>query len=877
MIIQDIATDNYLRYEHSEVINSSANDLDAVGATSSLTKRILSGTPDDTNTIFVQTTGSNDTGDGTLANPYRTIEYAQTKITASKKSIGINDSGTYAESQINMSGDFTGLFATMGNTPTITPAEDPLRLDLVSTLTDYEMNQTSVFSESDEYNRYGVQLELSNGNHAVVYAKQLKTVTNENSAHDHEWRCRIYNSSFTVQLYDTLLFTQNGTNHGFPANNGHYPYIQLEDGFVAFVGCYAGWYRVVVSNAGSMIGNMILPDSDYHRPLGHGYITGNKWYYIGYSSSYHCIFTVYENNTQVYTVTVSNTTMSYLTCDGTYAHFCSNNGSTNIGTFYKLNLSTYTTTTTTVDGTSIGWYAYWWRMGIGYYYIFHYESKYYCVAFSAVPQKWFIAEFDLSTYTLVGGNTLYMLIDDALAARTWPLVHTAPSSIDTLKPIGGPLFLFTFWYPYSGSYYIVYNVLDVTKFDRTTMSEIDCYPCITGQTAIPNTDMNFTYYAANYYFISDDLQIITRIPGRILRIFDTYIVKATVPAMINGITFDALEKPYIRGIIKATAAADIKYCTLGNIYNTATAAGNKFDSYLMTGTGAATVKNNYGAESSLGFKLTNSSVSFERNIVMRCTDGNAVEITGSGTGVVFKYNTLFSNYSGLELKSNAGTETVKDSIFYQNTGFGVKSAVAVTVTNSCCTDTLVTAVLDSNTSNTLNPLFFNEGTENPEQTDLHLKSRTAGYSLNSPALRISDDGLDAGCYNVEYIVLPATYTAFEMPKPKKITVIISPVNPVEVTSQDGTYTSTVDAWQLEVELDYDSIRSRYITHLLKMYTATGDIRIYFSPASDPYKFETMKLKYKDLPLTNDFYGFNSVGQKDIKLTFVRKFDPSELT
>lgn len=362
---------------------------------------------------------------------------------------------------------------------------------------------------------------------------------------------------------------------------------------------------------------------------------------------------------------------------------------------------------------------------------------------------------------------------------------------------------------------------------------------------------------------------------KLCTIFDFDLIKTTVPTEINGLIIDLLDDTKRRNVITSSANITLKYNTIKNVFNDIDLL--KFPSYVLQSTGGASIviENNEIHDVSSGILITSNAVSMKQNALYRFVDSGAVKITGSGSGIIIDHNTLFNNYSGIELSGNGGTEIIKNSIFNDNGAFGVKVATTLAIKNSIYTDTVIGATLDDSTKN-LNPLFINEGIENPNLTNLHFQSRAAGYEVNSPALELADDNYDAGCYKIQYVLSPPTYTSFVISKPKKIVIDYNAVNPVEITAQDGTYYSSVDAWQEEVTLEYSSVLAEDLENLLKMYLSGSEIRIYFNPDTDPFLFETFNMKFKAISLSNEVFRLNKNGVKDFKMIFIRKFLLEEL-
>lgn len=772
----------------------------------------------------------------------------------------IKDSGEYEIPQLNLDGYPSGIYAAIGETPTFIASDDPEAFGLNLT-GNADINVKTIFTENDDYYRYGVQLLLSNGNYAIIYFKQLKTVV-ESTSHDVEWRCRIYNYDFTIVLADTLLLTGTGTNHGFPISNGDWHYIPLEDKFVCWVST-ASYYRLIVNNDGTLFSSDVQANASTHT-IGmayHGLVDDNIWFWKNSTTN----LLVYQNNTLMYTFTGN---YYFLYAEYGFGYFYSI--SSNTGTFYKLNLSTFTIASS-IAVTGTGYYTNWWT---NWPYIMKYNGRYFALSLASTPQTHFITEINWSTFKVIGNALTFA---DKFTTLTYPYNYSGSSGgVRECRRLTDRFHLFNYYLNDGYTNKLVFNVLDLKIFtdikDNFNSPTVDC---IVGQTLIPNSFYPYTYNMDRYFQITDDYQLSSRCAGYQTKLFYISMIKITSSAVLNGITFDADEMSYMRNLIESNSDLDIDNCTFKNIFNGPLSIHNFITPVVKATGGNNSIKNTFTQDVSKGFVIDSGNVDFENNIILRSTDGNAVTITGSGANIIFNHNTIFNNYAGLELLSNLGTEIVKNSIFYTNNAFGVKVVSAVHVKNVICTDTLITAILDS-TSKNLNPLFYNEGIENPELVDVHLKSQSAGYQLNSPAIELGDDELDAGAYNVEYTLASSSYTELLLPKPKKVNINYTPINFIEVTAQDGTYDTSVDGFQQEITLEYDSIASRFSNGLLKMYLSKGDVRLYINPLSDPFMFETVRMTYKDLPFDTDFYKLNCHGTKGFKLIFVRKFSIEEL-
>ena len=121
------------------------------GYSPTLSLRKLSVTPTNSNRIFFSKDGDDDTGDGTMEHPVLTIAKAATLCDASHQICHCLDSETYEEEAFEFTGNFLGLEAAEGETPTL----------------------SVIYDESDAYSHFSFSkgsdtLLSSNGNMAEV-------------------------------------------------------------------------------------------------------------------------------------------------------------------------------------------------------------------------------------------------------------------------------------------------------------------------------------------------------------------------------------------------------------------------------------------------------------------------------------------------------------------------------------------------------------------------------------------------------------------------------------------------------------------------------------------------------------------------------------
>jgi hypothetical protein len=215
MLVNELHIDDYLKIEYNEKNNNEVNLLEAVGATDNPDLRTLDFEPDNTNSIFVHKSGSDVSGDGTIENPYNTVQKGIDSTTSSKPNVVINDSGLYEEQlSIPADSECNRLVANLGFMPIITPPEN---------LEDIKFNQSVISvgglakDGSGNYNKTidAIALEspftithanspmlISNGNFAVIYYR-INIIDTDHRVY--QLRLRIYDSTLSYPLSDKLV------------------------------------------------------------------------------------------------------------------------------------------------------------------------------------------------------------------------------------------------------------------------------------------------------------------------------------------------------------------------------------------------------------------------------------------------------------------------------------------------------------------------------------------------------------------------------------------------------------------------------------------------------------------------------------------------
>lgn len=826
MILDNLHIDNYLKFEHSEVSNSTADDNTLIGATKS-EDRTLDFTPDDTNSVYVSKAGNDTTGDGTAANPYLTIKQANTAVTETKCNIVIADSGTYVEESMVVNTDCARIVAAIGCTPVIQPVLVAGSGNYFSE-TVFPSTDLSVSTLDNLYNMQEIAT-LSDGNLVSTFV-----LSNETTAcfiiTDKNGNIIVSQTTITTDCHYRKVAVAALRNDTFVViwNNGSF------DRYVR-----------VYSNSGVVLSTTTFPVDGTDCLIGE--IGGYEDRFVVVYSNTNTVFRIYDTDG---TLIVAETTLftGKATDIGSIkprlsgGFICVNHNKVSAGTgiYYRwgvVNNSGTVLHTGLIGSPSV--------------------TVSYC-DFTETEDEIIFAYTNSTASLYVLGMESYST-DDYSAVTSFTTIATESNapSFHNINVLQGGCFALT----YAGSSYNKLLLLDPdwNIISTENLSAAGVY--------ILSKYSNETF---RFYIVyQTGTKLYLNIKGGFLT--DWWTASASI--LFNGITFESNDCDYIyRLIYCSTGTFTMRWCEL-NDFTRVDYADDSYDLYPVISTATANIIANckvYNCDA--GFDITSDSVTANNNLIYSVSYSPAFKITGSGANIIFNHNTAFNNQIGLELVSNAGTEIIKNSIF-SNNQTAVKAETSVLIKNSCIPDPLDNATYDS-TSSTLNPLFISDGYVTT--MDLHLQSKVLGYAFDSPALGIADDSKDAGCYDVTYTLNPASYTSFVIPKPKTIIPNITTVNKIVNVMQDGSVDIQVDAYQLEIALEWESVLKRYVSSIIKLFMAEGDIRIYFNPATYPTIYEEMKLVTKELPLNSDIYTLTDSGFNKFKLEFVRKFQLSEL-
>jgi len=346
-------------------------------------------------------------------------------------------------------------------------------------------------------------------------------------------------------------------------------------------------------------------------------------------------------------------------------------------------------------------------------------------------------------------------------------------------------------------------------------------------------------------------------------------------AIINGIDFTRGDTFNTNYAFNCTAKLTLKWC---NVIDYIELDSN--DAYAVYSDSEVDIQNCNISDNDIGIYSEENTSTVKNNLVYRNNYGYGVHIKGAAAApgnINVSHNTIFNNYSGLRLESNNGTnETVKNNIIFDNDIYGINATTQITQSYSISTGTNLN-VTNGTSVIAANPLFINDGTLVPANTDLKLKLRVLGYFTDSPAYQLSDDvdpDRDAGAWNVIPIGLAMTWTSETIEKPAEgIGVIYVPVGETQIEKKDGSIETYVDAWREVIELNFVGILNADFTGIQAMLMCgENTMRLYPDPTTYPNNFNTYILIYKELNGAPKAFRLSETGKQDVKLVFSRAFE-----
>lgn len=823
--------DNVIKLEYNPVLEQTVARLNAIGATDSLTLRSLDITPSDTNSIFVSDlTGNDSTGDGTQSNPVKTIVHADSLLSSSKNYIIITDSEDYTEVSHAFSSNCKGIFAALGQKPTVKPDLVPRSSSnyLVDTL-----KSTTAISANSVYTSYpGFFIEaLSNGNCVVVY--NIYGDTTYTIGH-FQIVDKDGNIIVSDTVYETTYFAVGGV-------------VALRNGtFVIVYKISSGdWYYKVFTNDGNLLYTGLCPGGGNNYSIGEfgGYDDRFVFTYVTGSNTGFAVVDT-EGTVQI----SPSTLISSFSCvyggrikarpGGGFIYSLNNAVSEGSGIYNKWGV-------VSVSGSILhsG------QFGGGAVYVYGtdfvtYEDSLFFIYNSG--NNVILEEYILSDYSIIRAAT-------TIATESGSSISNFRASLINNNAISVS-------YTGSSTYKLLVISLNcVTLFTETLSTVLNIKSVFN-----PVVER---LYISGYNSSSNP---VINIKGGFLTDWWTFSSDIT----LNGLTFNNIEDYIYRFLYSSSGVFKVKWCNFLNIAQTEYKDEDTYPLYIATVIGSdIQILNSKSFNNDAGFKLTGNSVLVQYCQFFKHLLNPAVYITGAGAGVIVNHCDFLYNYIPVKLAGNNGSEIIKNSIFFQSLTYSIYADVAVTYKNSINNIPGYNAAAGEQVIMS-NPHYVNDGYISVDDIDLRLKSRELGFTIDSPAIGIGDDLLDAGS---EYIIITGatqTWTAITVQKDMEngVQLYEDVVGNIETELSDGDVDTYRDAFTEVLKLAWRACLLTDFNNLKSLYHCKNNIvRVYLDPVSDPSVYGTYKVIYDKFNKFTKHPKLSRTGIEDVSLTFKRAY------
>jgi len=118
---------------------------------------------------------------------------------------------------------------------------------------------------------------------------------------------------------------------------------------------------------------------------------------------------------------------------------------------------------------------------------------------------------------------------------------------------------------------------------------------------------------------------------------------------------------------------------------------------------------------------------------------------------------FYLNQYGTYIESNSGVITITNSIYYDNSIYGIYSEISIQISYCCITDSVENIDISDSSNINDDPLFKDLTSGNE---DFHLKSESGGFFIESPCVESASDGTDIGAYDTTRTITNVSWTKY---------------------------------------------------------------------------------------------------------------------
>jgi hypothetical protein len=848
--------DDNIKILYDRKVDADYQELEAIGATESLTLRELGFTPDNTNSIFVSKDGNNSNA-GTQVSPVLTIERANALLTASKSNIIIVDSGEYEENPFDLNTNCSGIFSAIGKTPTLRPI-----VKLKDALTAKATNANCMDGPHLQNKGEARPLALSDGTVMLIwqtgwstdmfllYRKlnpngELGPLTTRASSHVDDLTPYTGDGFFTMvgrSVQQGLGIPQNRLQIKMFSNNGsliHSSYAQpMPNGLAS--ACKFSEFTMAIGwrYATGVVGFMVKSSSgtDVISPRT---VSGVEGYYRG------MIYNSAEDGVFLLTSTDFNTTIYVRKIDANgYLH------PTILTSFSSGNIH----------------------------------------VFNSDPDHFYM--------TQRSGNTLQY---KKWKIATWELITPDWVNIITLTPVdqydifyvrdrtveGG--FVVSHRRLYTNySFHITNSDLNGTVYSFISPTGNPSYPEYESICYNPRTGMCVAFGVSQKAGISG-----SGVPWKVsytyipvyLKNFIT--VENNTSLELNGIKFKGTSGVgflcnYFN--IKSTVAAlKIKWCDFHKLNEKSIAVPeSNFDLFtdetitrtvpILSSATSNTVENSIIHNNFRGLEFVCNNVEALRSIFHANGWSPGIAVKGAGENIKINHCDFLYNKTGVYLEDNAGDEIIRNSTFFKNINADIEAETPVELNHSLFTGVLINCTLGTKVLQ-VNPLYINDGFNDITKINLNLKRKLLGFLIDSAGLGLADDGGDAGSHKTVILGVEETWKEIKVPK-GEMKRKFGPAWAVSNIFDSGRMKSQKKGMVETIEIDWSKgLRSEFVDKIIQLNTCdSSEVRLYPDPATHPLDYGTYTFEYQEIDLDPGTNRLSNRGYKGVKMIFKRSVE-----
>jgi len=354
----------------------------------------------------------------------------------------------------------------------------------------------------------------------------------------------------------------------------------------------------------------------------------------------------------------------------------------------------------------------------------------------------------------------------------------------------------------------------------------------------------------------------------------TYHLAISDASEINGIKFttaNAANAYYLSKFINASADLALKWCTFDGLVSET----ENQNCWAVYSDSEVNVNNCIFKDGDRGIYTEENASLINDSQFYRNTRGYAIHIKGTASSagdIAIEHCDIFNNYAGIRGEDWGGTnEVVKNCIIHNNVNYGIEEDGGITLINSILTGsyegpTLGTKVIQAN------PNYINEGAIDPDDTDLHIKTRLMGYPITSPAYQLADDSRNAGAYDVSYLLQESTREYFQVQKPK-ININYKAVQPVQVDRLDGTVSFYRDGITEYWNLSWAALTAAELDYILELIgSGKNSVWLYPEPVKAPYDYIAFTLVWNSITGSPEWWMQSDIGPQGVALVLAKKFE-----